>query len=83
MSDVGLWGLHFIYFLLYGLNLPLLIKCVCHLAGECRQQCLFGTEENAPKKLELEGIKLQVTFFGDCHAQCQKAVLDFLGELFV
>ncbi len=48
-----------------------------------RLQCLFETGGNASKKLELEGIKPQVTFLGDGHAPCQKAVLDFLGELFV
>jgi hypothetical protein len=65
-------------------NLPFLIECLCpHLAGECRLLCLFETEENASKRLEQEGRKPSVTLLGDGHAQCQKAVLDFLGELFV
>ncbi len=64
-------------------NLPVLIECLCHhLTGEFRSQCIFETEENASKRLE-QGRKPSVTLLGDAHAQCQKAVLDFLGELFV
>jgi hypothetical protein len=44
---------------------------------------MFETEENASKRLEQEGRKPSVTFLGDGHAQCQKAVLDFLCELSV
>jgi hypothetical protein len=65
-------------------NLPVLIECLCHhLAGEFRSLCIFETEENASKRLEQEGRKPSVTYLGDGHAQCQKAVLDFLGELSV
>ena len=65
-------------------NLPVLIECLCHhLTGEFRSQCMFETEENASKRLEQEGHKPSVTLLGDGHTQCQKAVLDFLGELFV
>jgi hypothetical protein len=65
-------------------NLPVLIECLCHqLAGEFRSLCMFETEENASKRLEQEGRKPSVTLLGDGHAQCQKAVLDFLVELSV
>ncbi len=65
-------------------NLPVLMQFLCHhLAGECRLLCMFETEENASKRLEQEGRKPNVTLMGDGHAPCQKAVLDFLGELFV
>ena len=44
---------------------------------------MFETDENSSKRLEQEGRKPSVTLLSDGHAQCQKALLDFLSELSV